>query len=185
MNTTLTKIVDIFIIELKKLYFNKQKRATVISKYSEHLAKGTFPTELNFHIPSFQLPATVDSAKITIFRSDEELLIRQFKITVLTRRRDVLIENFGELQGKSDNFFEQDNLTSILAKILPAEQIEGLLGHFEEIVKETKLQFALFASDFEKRKNLKNTASNAESMQVQEPANDMLKILEKLEQLQL
>jgi len=104
MNSTLTKIVDIFIIELKKLYFNKQKRATVISKYTEHLTKGTFPTELNFHIPSFQLPATVDSAKISIFRSDEEQLIRQFKITVLTRRRDVLTENFGELQGKSDNF---------------------------------------------------------------------------------
>ena len=45
--------------ELKKLYFNKQKRATVIAKYSEHIAKGTFPTELNFHIPPFQLPATI------------------------------------------------------------------------------------------------------------------------------
>jgi hypothetical protein len=83
MNPTLTKIVGIFIVELKKLYFNKQKRATAIAKFEEHLAKGTFPADLNFSINPFQLPATIDNTTAATFRSNEQSLVQQFKITLL------------------------------------------------------------------------------------------------------
>lgn len=184
MNSTLTKIVDIFIVELKKLYFSKQKRATAISKFEEHLAKGTLPADLNFQIKPYQLPATIDHTTSTTFRSNEESLIRQFKITMLNQRKEILTADLGLLQEKTENFYNSENLVHILAKILPAEQIEGLEPHYEDIIKETKLQFALFVSEFEKRKTIANVTSNLQAMQVQDTATDLQKVLERLEQLQ-
>lgn len=183
MNSTLTKIVDIFIVELKKLYFNRQKRATAIAKFEEHLVKGTFPADLNFNINPYQLPATIEPTEIATFRSNEAHMIRQFKLQMLNQRKEILSTNLTRMIEKSENFYDSENLNQILGKILPAEQIEGLAEHYEVIVKETKLQFALFVSEFERRKNVANLASHFQAMQVQESTTDLQKVLEELGQL--
>ena len=185
MNPTLTKIVGIFIAELKKLYFNKHKRATAISKFEEHLAKGTFPADLNFIINPYQLPGTIDHTTAAIFRSNEQALVQQFKISMLNQRKEILSTNLSKMQEQTENFYNSENLNQLLAKILPAEQIEDLEQHYELIIKETKLQFALFVNEFEKRKNVANTASNFQAMQVQDSTLDLQQVVEHLKQLQI